>query len=419
MVPSVLQANSLSNHPGTEPINSLTDPPPKRSRTPSPIAATTHSDDDDSDAGLAIGMALMGAGHNSSHTNDASATVTNSEVGSSPNIKFMLREPSDVDEPSPPPYMFEQPDPSPSRVQQHVDVNRSLGPAAGVNNYREEVWEEPPVNIPQQPFPTREPMLRPAPVPVPVPVHTPPLSRHTSWHPQPPQPPPPQIYSRPSRQEIQSLQPQPLPQQRIVTANNPGLSRSSTYAPGSSGSYPDRSALASLLKAGGGTPPSSTPSSLHDRESDARSVQQSIMTTSNASGASSRSQGGENPRRNRYLPKRLVMPTPLQPAIQNQVATHQVRFDPQANSVYSRDPSPSKGKRSSLVPQQSRAQDIPMAPSNGKLRKRVSLIGGLKTSTKEQAPPVAAVSFSANIVTADRTARGVEKPHKKVLSKRK
>jgi hypothetical protein len=98
--------------------------------------------------------------------------------------------------------------------------------------------------------------------------------------------------------------------------------------------------------------------------------------------------------------------------------TPQVRFDPQSNIVYSRDPSPPKPKRSSTFTP-SRAQEIPMALSNGKLRKRVSLIEGMTPSEEPSPPPVAAVSFSASVVTADRTSRGAEKTHRKVLSKRK
>lgn len=407
MVPSVPQPGSLGKYPGMDAV-SLTDSKPTRRRTPSPTAATTHSGEDD-DAGLAIGMALMGAGQNDSHaSSDTGATVVASETDSSPrsSVKIVLREPTD--EPSPPSSVHNQPSSSPSRTQVPHEY-RSQEPAMMQNHHRGEAWDAPPASMTHpEPIP-QGPMSQfvPAPAPVPSP------SRHTSWHLHPGQAPPPQQYSRSSRHEIYSLQPQPL-QQRVAPVN-PGLSRSSTYALGSSGPYTDRSMLASSLKAGGGTPPSSSTPSLRDRESDTRSVQQSIMTTSNAS---SRSQGGENPRRNRYLPKRLVMPAPLQPTLQNQATTHQIRFDPQANAVYPRNPSPPKVKPSSLAPPP-RAQDIPMAPSNGKLRKRISLIGGLKPSKEPPAPPVAAVSFSANIVSADRNARGAERAHKKVLSKRK
>ncbi|KAF9448176.1 hypothetical protein P691DRAFT_65727 [Macrolepiota fuliginosa MF-IS2] len=411
MGPSAPQRGSPGNYSDMDAVPPI-DPTHTRRRTPSPTAATTHSDEDD-DAGLAIGMALMGGNQNHSHAStDTTTTVVASDSDSSPRHsvqKILLREPTD--EPSPPYTAHDNHNASPSRTHVLHDY-RPQGPAVMQNNYRGEVWETPPITMPRPgPIPPQEPI--PQFVPVPAPIPTPSQSRHASWHPQPAQS-PPQQYSRPSRQDIYSFQPQPS-QQRVVPAN-PGLSRSSTYAPGSLNPYADRSALATSLKAGGGTPPSSSTPSLRGRETDTRSVQQSVMTMSNAS---SRSQGGENPRRNRFLPKRLIMPAPLQPALQNQATIHQVRFDPQANSVYApRDPSPPKIKHSSLAPPP-RAQDIHMAPSNGKLRKRMSLVGGMKSSKEPSAPPVAAVSFSANIVSADRHARGAERVQKKVLSKRK
>jgi hypothetical protein len=45
----------------------------------------------------------------------------------------------------------------------------------------------------------------------------------------------------------------------------------------------------------------------------------------------------------------------------------------------------------------------------------MSLLGG----KKEQASPVAAVSFLANIVTSDKNDSGAEKQRKNVLNKRK
>jgi len=60
-----------------------------------------------------------------------------------------------------------------------------------------------------------------------------------------------------------------------------------------------------------------------------------------------------------------------------------------------------------------------MTPTNGKLRKRITLMGAIKPSSKEPPAPVAAVSFSANFVSADKAARGPEKVNKKVLNKRK
>ncbi|KXN86777.1 hypothetical protein AN958_09658 [Leucoagaricus sp. SymC.cos] len=424
-VPSVLRADSLGNYPASASVSasSLTDSPPTQRRTPSPAAATACSDEA-GDAGLAIGLALMGNGQNDSSATSDSVTVVGIEADSPTPIKIVLKEPTEVDEPSPPPYQPDPPQASTSRVDIPV-VNDYWSPEPMVveGNHLGPVWESP-SNMHQQ-LPPQMPMpqFTPTPVPIPASQSSSSLSRHASWQAQPVQV-SSQLNSRPSRQEIYSLQPPP----RQQPVNNSGLSRSSTYAPGFSGPQSDRLMLASSLKAGTGVPPSSSSLSLRDRESDVRSVQQSIMTTSNASNRSY----GENPPRNRYLPKRLVMPAPLQPTMQNQAATtHQVRFDPQANPIisnYSRDPSPPKSRRSSLAPQAPRAQEISMVQSNGKLRKGISLIGGLKSSKegKEQtqppppAPlPVSSVSFSANIVSADRHARGAEKVHKKVLSKRR
>ncbi|KAF5352782.1 hypothetical protein D9756_006041 [Leucocoprinus leucothites] len=418
-VPSVLRTDgSLRNFPMMASASSLTESPPTRQRTPSPIA-TANNSNADGDAGLAIGMALMGTGHNLSHvTSDAATAVgTESEQSSPVPIKIVLREPTEVDEPNPPPYA---PDPPQSSILQMESLirheSRSQEPTLAEGSHMGKLWNTP-SDMPQpQPFAGQ--VSSPQFVPVPTPAPTASTSRHASWHPQPAQAFLSQSYVGPRQHDIHHLQLTPSQQ----LAANPSLSRSSTYHPGFSGPSTDRQTLAASLKSDGRSQAYSSSASLRDRESDTRSVQQSIMTTSNTSNRSY----GENPRRNRYLPKRLVMPAPLQPTMQNQAMpmTHQVRFEPQANVIYAppQVPSPPKGfaKRSStFTPQPPRAQEIPITHSNGKLRKRSSLFGGMESSKQPPQPPVAAVSFSANIVSADKHARGVEKPHKKVLSKRK
>lgn len=419
MAPSVPQPGPLGNYPGID------NPPPSnpthsRQRTPSPSAATTHSDEDD--AGLAIGMALMAGGQDNSYTASNSTTTaisSSSETNSSPRSSIVKIIPSDYssDGPSPPPSFHELPEPSSSRTEpepHRANERRSQGRPPSGQYQREDVPEAPITREPvREPIPQQEFTVQPNQTPVSDLPH--PHPYHPSQHPQPPQSLSPYQYLRPPRQEIYSLQPQ-LTQQH-PTPVNPGLSRSSTYAPSSSGQYNDRVALASTLKTSGGTPPSFSTLSLRGRDSDNRSVQQSLMTMSNTS---SRSQGGENPRRHRYIPKHLIMPTPLQPTMQNQAMPQRVQFVPQTNPVYSsREPSQSKAKHVSLPPGATRAQNIPMAPANGKLRKRISLMTAIKSSPKEVPPPVAAVSFSANIVSADKAARGSEKANRKVLNKRK
>lgn len=132
-----------------------------------------------------------------------------------------------------------------------------------------------------------------------------------------------------------------------------------------------------------------------ERERDSRSTKQSISTTSS----------GQKPLHPLHIPKRLVMPAPLQQStavITNQVQQRRnsVAFPPQqqAHSQYrfSHDmyQSPAPSPPGLLAPisgkhQAPLAQDIPMS-SGRKLRKRTSILGAL---TGHEAPAIAAVSF--------------------------
>lgn len=389
----------------TRPSSSITDSPSNnQGQTPSPTPTFIQYENQDS--GFAIGMAMVSADENISHpTNGTTITENNPESGSSTNMptKNVVNEPSiDGKTHSPPPYTFEPPNLLSNETRyMRTDDSHTPGAAATKPSERGQF-----VHMPQPSFPETTQLLPRMP-------STSSLSRSGTWHPQAVQIPPPPPHSDPSRREVHSLGPPPL-QERITPAD-PRLHRASTYALNSSGARTDRLALASSLQRDESVLRSSGSPGLRDRESDARSVQQSNVTMSNASRMTGSSQAREDYRRNRYLPKQLVMPTPLQPALQNQAAVQQARFDPRAGPVHARDSSPSK-RRSTLVTSPiPRAEDIPVAASGGKLRKRMSLLGG----KKEQASPVAAVSFLANIVTSDKNDRGAEKPRKNVLNKRK
>ena len=399
--PLVLHSEgSLYDFPTMASASSSTDMPQTRQRTPSPTAATDNSDEDDT--GFAIGMALMSVGQNNSDTAADSATFVGigGESNSPVPIKIGLHEPTGTNEDSPPPYAPDFLQTSTSQIAGSLLSEQE--PTSVGWNHMEESWDTP-SDMPQfRPF--SDQVHSSYFVANSDPASPTSLSRHTSWHPWPSQVTPPQPYAR------FNVQPPPPPQQ-YVDASNSGLNRSPTYTLGFSGSSPDRRIpVPASLKSIDRT---RSHSGLRGRESDKRSVQQSVMTNSNVSG---RSQGG-NPRRNRYLPKHLVMPAPLQPMMQNQVTTQQVRFDSQVNVIYplAQAPSSFHAKVSTSNTQRHRAQEIPIAQSNGKLCKRSSLFGRIKESPQ---PPVTAESFSANIVTAHRHARGAEKVHRKVLKKK-
>lgn len=393
--PLVLHSEaSLRNLPTMASASSSTDILPARPKTPSLSADNLDKDD----TGFTIGMAMMSFGQNNLDTTTGSATFVG--VGGEPNspvpIKIGPHEPADPNEDNPPPYASDFPTDSIVGSLLFEHRPRELPPIDW--NHMEDSLSV----MPQfQSFPDQAHSSQFVPDPDPAPASS---SRHTYWHPQHSQVIHPQPYVRPNRRDVQPS----TPQQNVVISN-PGLNRSSTYTPGFSGSSTNHHIPApASLKPISGT---LLPSSLRDKESDNRSVQQSVITNSNVS---SRSQAG-NPRKNRYLPKHLVMPAPLQPMIQNQATMQQVRFDPQVNVICSlaQAPSPFHAKTSTSNPQLHQAQET---QSNGKLRKRSSLFGRTKEPPQ---PPVTTVSFSANIVPTDRHARGVEKVHKKVLNKKK
>ena len=391
--PLVLHSEtSLHNLPTMASASSSTDIPPTRPKTPSLSA----DKDDKDDTGFAIGMAMMSFGQNNLDTTADSATFVGigGELNSPVPIKIGLHEPADPNEDNPPPYASDFPTDSIVGSLLFEHRPRKLPPVDW--NHMEDSLSV----MPQfQSFPDQVHSSQFVPDPDPVPSAS--LSRHTHWHPQPSQVIHPQSCVRSNRRDIQ-----PSPPHQNVIASNPGLNRSSTYTPGFSGSSTTHHIpVPTSLKPISGT---LLPSSLRDKESDNRSVQQSVITNSNVS---SRSQEG-NPRKNRYLPKHLVMPAPLQPMLQNQATMQQVRFDPQVNVIcpLAQAPSPFHAKASTSNLQLQETQ------SNGKLRKRSSLFGRIKEPPQ---PPVTTVSFSANIVPTDRHARGVEKVHKKVLNKKK
>ncbi|TFK36892.1 hypothetical protein BDQ12DRAFT_229473 [Crucibulum laeve] len=167
-----------------------------------------------------------------------------------------------------------------------------------------------------------------------------------------------------------------------------------------------------------------------ERERDARSIQQSISTNS---GSSNRSRLPGKPQPH-YLPKKLVMPTPLQqsniPLTANQpqiqaahLSGQKVRFQP---SPFPTHITPSMGVSAILNrPAAHKPQDIPIA-SNGKLRKRTSTMSGAPLSKEKVTPTVAAV-FSAgymkpppaDMAPAMPVRSKTEKIPKRVLSKRR
>lgn len=351
---------------------------------PSPTPTVIQYDNQDS--GFAIGIAMISPDENTLHPTNVTTIVEHSSETNSSTSRAALKKPSiDKSKPSPPPYSFEPPYPLSNETRYtRTDESHTQGVVTGPSNRG-------------QAFNIHENTQLPARMP-----STSSLPRSGISQPQPIQM-SPQPHSGPSRREVHSLEPPPL--QERATPPDPRLHRASTYALGPSGTHTDRSVFASSLQRGESIP----------RSSDARSVQQSLVTTSNASRMTGSSQTREDYRRNPYLPKHLVMPTPLQPALQSQAAVERIRLDPRASPIHPRDSSPSK-RRSTLVTSPiPRAENIPVAPSGGKLRKRMSLLGG----KKEQASPVAAVSFLANIVTSDKNDSGAEKQRKNVLNKRK
>lgn len=386
---------SLRNLSTMASVSSSTDIPPTRLKTPS--LSTDNSDK--GDTGFAIGMAMMSFGQNNLDTTTDSVTFVG--IGGEPNspvpIKIGLHELADTNEDNPPPYVSDFPTTSTSQIVGSLLFEHRSQELPSVD------WnhmEDSPSAIPQlQSFPDQVHSSQF--VPDPDPAFPASLSRHTYCHLQPSQIIYPQSCVR------SNVQPSPLKQNVVVS--NPGLHRSSTYTQGFSGSSTNHYIpVTASPKSVSGT---LLPSSSCVKESDNRSVQQSVITNTNVS---SRSQAG-NPRRNRYLPKHLVMPAPLQPMIQNQAIMQQVRFDPQVNVIcpLAQAPSPFHAKASTSNPQLHRAQE---AQFNGKLRKRPSLFGRIKESPPS---PVTTVSFSANIVPSDKRARGIEKVHKKVLNKKR
>ncbi|CAA7268004.1 unnamed protein product [Cyclocybe aegerita] len=196
--------------------------------------------------------------------------------------------------------------------------------------------------------------------------------------------------------------------------------------------------------------PPQVPPSMYTNDRDARSTHQSVST-----GSSSQTRTGRPPP-HRHLPKRLVMPAPLNNAAYGQIP-NQMRSPPATASFLPPMTAylPPEQARASFRPQPSaypppvmtaprpprpmpppqapiKAEDIPMAASR-KLKKRASMINPPKPELS--APPavptppvVATVSFAPPIIGFDRSiprekilARSqTEKiPSKKLLSKRR
>jgi hypothetical protein len=173
-------------------------------------------------------------------------------------------------------------------------------------------------------------------------------------------------------------------------------------------------------------PPTPTGQLRPSRDRDAQSTQQSL--TSNGSTFNSRN--GAMPQPPRHLPKKLIMPAPLQsslpvsPRDQSHLPLPHYRSDVRSRPQHfpSRPSSPPSSLRpsfNSLVP---RAQEIPMSQGR-KLRKRNS-VSGLSMSAGNEPQ----VSFSANVgyseprppapAPAPAPSKTV-KVHKRLLSKRK
>lgn len=329
---------------------------------------------------------MMSPDENTPHPTSMTTVVDHtSEYSPSTSGIALNRPPIEGSRPSPPPYTFEPPKPLSNETRNmRTGEDHIQGVATGPSNRGQASNMHETTQLP-----TRMPSAAS-------------LSRSGTWQPQSVQRPPLQPHPDSSKREV-LLEPPPM--QERVTPPDPRLHRASTYALSSPAAHSNRSLLASSLQRGENIP----------RSSDARSVQQSIVTTSNGSRMTGSSQGREDYRRNRYLPKHLVMPTPLQPALQNRAVVEQGRLDPWAGPAHSLDPSLSK-RRSALVTSPiPRAESIPVAPSGGKLRKRMSILG----EKKEQASSVAAVSFLANIVTSDKNGSRVEKQRRNVLNKKK
>lgn len=176
------------------------------------------------------------------------------------------------------------------------------------------------------------------------------------------------------------------------------------------------------------SPPQRTPgrdllstSLQHESDRDGRSTHHSVSTHSSNQSWSSR------PPSSRHVPKRLVMPAPLNARLAqtpNQVggylppsaylppkqATQQIQFPPPRQMYGSpRAMMPPVAPRSAMPPPRAmppvqavvKAQDIQITAKGGKLRKRVSMISN--PSNAPSAPIVTTVSFAPPIIGFDRS----------------
>lgn len=189
-----------------------------------------------------------------------------------------------------------------------------------------------------------------------------------------------------------------------------------------------------VIPDGRGSGSDNQPASQQRQSRDGRSSHQSIAGT----GSSSHSQNGGKAPQPRHVPKRLVMPTPLQPSQLNAPYVEPVSYPAQTQyplnypiqpqQLYSRPPSPPSVLPHVGGPQShgkfTRAKEIPMSQSK-KLKKR-SILG--VDNVAAPAPPAAhiALSFEPTITSAEPlhnppppTRSKLGKAPKKVLSKRR
>jgi len=140
---------------------------------------------------------------------------------------------------------------------------------------------------------------------------------------------------------------------------------------------------------------------------------EAVQRTPSALG-STRSKGSlsigsaKNAPQNRYLPKRLVMPKPLQQDVRIAQSSH--RHSPPSSSD-----SLSQPDRANSQP---RAQDIPIFPGSRKLRKKTTVVAGFPNSN----PPTLFVPLSINTVSPDLSLHSKDQKNRapqRVLSKRR